>query len=103
MINKNNIGQFIWLGYHKKSKRRGGQKLVGSMYNVYTKAKTMLEPYQNDKGQHCAGISTKLTNISQMGPPGFLKLLIFITQLKHIRRLIISILTLTTTAISGRF
>ena len=66
MINKNNIGQFIWLGYHKKSKRRNGQKLVGSMYNVYTKAKTMLEPYQNDNGQHCAGISTKLMNISQL-------------------------------------
>ena len=50
VIDKNSFGKLIWLGYRKKNPRKSQ-----TMFNVYTQASTMIQPYQNDKGQNCAG------------------------------------------------
>ena len=45
-----NFGEHIWLGYQKKYPAE-----KQTMYNVYTNVPAMIQPYQKDEFENCAG------------------------------------------------
>ena len=44
------FGEHIWLGYQKKYPLE-----KQTMYNVYTNVPAMIQPYQRDEFENCAG------------------------------------------------
>ena len=55
------FGEHIWLGYQKKYPTQ-----KQTMYNVYTNVPAMIQPYQKDEFENCAGEQIEINYIKSI-------------------------------------